>query len=134
MICTGHQGITALDFYLSLTDRECQHACRGPLVYLRLNTVTAEKMLEGSAAVGMADEFSNTFISETRDGSGAFGACMAHWVDLSTSIAAVGDGMGRKDLSYVGEELFKTACRIAGWDFKEVYNYLQSYGTGVEEE
>ena len=133
MICTGTEGLTALDFYLSLSGRVDHTICHGPIVYLELNERVADILLRNLSSMGLSEKIENAYISRKSQEVGVFGSCMGHWIDIVAISVETGRQNHDHTLQYVGDSIYKAVCAQAKWDHKELDNYLQSYG-GVEEQ
>lgn len=125
--------MTALDFYLTLKDREELDECRGPIVYLKLNSAAANRLYTAAAEIEVEPLVRRAFITLVSEDVALFGSCMAHWTDLSSIAYAVGGQMGRPDIKLVGEIIFRKVCNILGWDHRELDNYLVSLSSGGED-
>lgn len=129
MICTGISEQTALDFYLSFKGREYIGDCRGPIVYLKLNSVVANRLHAAAQEVELEGLVMAAFISLITEETALFGSCMAHWVDMAKIAESVGKGSDRIDFVEAGGLVFRKSCEVAGWDHRELDNYMHSLGT-----
>lgn len=126
MNCTGIQGQTALDFYLSLSSREDPTQCRGPLVYLSLGKGVGSRMMEALEIVEKEDIVENAYICRLENGLGKFASCSAHWLDISAISYVVGASLGRADFKQIAEAIKQMVCSGNDWDYRELDNYLRT--------
>lgn len=126
MICTGYEGQTALDFYLTLKSRKEVIECRGPIVYLKLNSSVANRLSWAASTIGVEGLVTKAFITLVEDDLALFGSCMGHWTDISSIAFAIGEQTGRLDVRTVGDRVFRECCNVLGWDYRELDNYLHS--------
>jgi hypothetical protein len=128
MICTGTQGQTALDFYLSLMSRTGIEDCRGPIVYLQLAKPVVVRITAAMEAVGKEQVVNNAFITRMANDPemALFGSCAGHWLDISAVTSVVGSSLHRSDLISIGRSLALQLCAQAGWDHRELDNYMKS--------
>lgn len=127
MICTGVQGQSALEFYLSLFSRKGTADCRGPVIYLELSKDIAAKIFASLTIVDKVELVENAYISRMLNRPKAlFGSCAGHWLDMSVICSAVGFKLEREDLQLIGDGLKSNVCTAAEWDFKELDNYLRN--------
>jgi hypothetical protein len=124
--CTGTQGQQAYDFYVELKNKELSDDCCGPLVYLQLNTSAVERVFTALRAADMEDKLADAFICKAGEDTGRFGACIHHWFVIAALTMEIGSNNHRHDIEEVGKTIFRTACKMAGWDYKEVDNFLQN--------
>jgi len=128
MICTGVQGQTALDFYLTLSSREKMEDCRGPIVYLELAKPIVETVVAAMSAIGAEKIINNAYITRmvSNPQMALFGSCAAHWMDISSTMSVVGSHLRRSDLISIGRSLFLHMCEQVDWDSRELDNYMRS--------
>lgn len=128
MICTGIQGQTALDFYLTLVTRTSTDQCMGPIAYLELARSVAERLMSAMEAVGKEDIIGNAYITRMVNSSNRalFGSCAAHWLDISSITSVIGAAAHRSDLVSIGRSLSLHVCEQLGWDYRELDNYMRS--------
>jgi hypothetical protein len=132
--CTGTQGISELEFFSLLKDRESAESCCGPIVYMRIAEPAARVMLTAADAMNMQSAVESAYIARISPNVAMFGSCMAHWIDISMISNELGRQLHRHDYLMVAQQLYESACRAAGWDWKELDNFLQNLGSGEEEE
>jgi len=128
MICTGIQGQTALDFYLTLMSRNKIDDCRGPIVYLELAKPVVERIVAALSALDQERIVNNAYITRmvSNPDMALFGSCAAHWLDISSLTSIVGAKIHRSDLITIGRSLSLHLCEQAGWDHRELDNYMKS--------
>lgn len=128
MICTGIQGQTALDFYLTLMSRNKLEDCRGPIVYLELAKTVVERIVAALSALEQERVINNAYITRmvSNPEMALFGSCAAHWLDISSLTSIVGAQIKRNDLVSIGRSLSLHLCEQAGWDHRELDNYMRS--------
>jgi hypothetical protein len=126
MHCTGIQGQTVLDFYLSLSTRQVPTDCRGPLIYMDMSETATRKVAQVLTMVNQKSLISNAYIATITNTLAKFGACAAHWLDMSAITTIIGSRMHREDYAVIGHVLAVELCDQAGWDYRELDNYLRS--------
>jgi hypothetical protein len=126
MHCKGVQGQTLLDFYLSLSERQVPTDCCGPLIYMEMPGTVVQKVAQVLSLVDKKELIANAYIASITNNSAKFGSCAAHWLDMSAITTVIGARLYRNDLSLIGHSLAVLLCEQAGWDYKELDNYLRS--------
>ena len=126
MNCTGLQGITVLDFHLSLSTRISPEDCRGPIVYLDLSEQVMDRLATAVVAIGNPKMLQDTVVGTTSRSEVRCGSCAAHWLDLASVTSIVGQNHQRKDMHFVANIIMKQVCATLGWDYRELSNYMSS--------
>lgn len=133
MNCIGVQGITALDFHLSMSSRLSPEDCRGPLVYLDLSDEVTNRVAFALATVDKVHLLHRAVVGATDKGEARCGSCVAHWLDISAITSVVGQSLQRRDLHLVANIMMKQVCSTVGWDYRELSNFLASKASNKTE-
>lgn len=135
MICTGTEGMSTLDFYLSLVPRNMAE-CKGPLAYIQINDQGS--MIMAHAAQHLESPLQSiiidSYITGVNNGKSLFGSCMGHWVDICAAVDVVGKHLAEPSMERFSSILFRRVCKEAGLDQRELDNYLLSYVSTLNEE
>lgn len=126
MNCTGLQGITVLEFHLSLSSRTSPADCRGPIVYLDLSEQVIDRLTTALLAVGMHELLQEAVVAATSKGEVRCGSCAAHWMDIAAITSVVGQKSQRRDFHLIANMLMKQVCDTLHWDYRELSNYMAS--------
>jgi hypothetical protein len=68
------------------------------------------------------------YISRVSDETALFGSCVAHWLDITALVGELGHQLQRNDFMLVSQKIYQKVCKVAGWDWRELDNYLESMG------
>ncbi len=127
--------MTEFEFFQAGNTRD-PDSCFGKalaILYTEDGYKAVHECLDMSAQHVYRDRFLSNILGivPTESNPALFQMCLAHWMDIALVVVIYGVAMKNDQWRIIGENTFYRICSLAGFDYKEMLNYLRWRSTEV---